>query len=757
MVKDSSNETPSPETAVSAYKDNGEYLNDQLEWLDLSIALRLHIQESLESELRMAAPDGEVLSGVQLFEGMIEAGSNPRFDKYAIQYSERLDEVEKFIEARLRLSREKGIFLAIPYLSEIFGLTSLEVKAIIVCLAVESDRKYESAYELLQQETGSSGKHPTVDLIAQLVSLSAEQRLQARALFNETGALKKYFLQKVDGLSKLSSLLSQPVKLEERIVQFIMESSRISSSMEHYATLIPPIEPSTPLLGNTDIQHRLRQWISNRLIQPDQVDASLLISIWGKLGSGKKTQLSHLCHYFREPILLIDMAKMLIEDSNVFTLMKKVFREATIQQAILVLSNYHRVMGASARESAGQGELILDELSEMTGIVFLLSEEPLQPFDRKRRIDLELELPPLEDEERAVAWQQLAQDYEVDHSIDWESLSSRFLFNPGQMVNALRSARNLSEWNHAGSEANSLGWRDMIQASYKQLNHTLGSKAKRLSPKNSWNDLILPVIQMEKLQHACNHIQYKHTVYGRWGFNKKLSYGTGISLLFSGPPGTGKTMASEIVAKELDMEIYKIDLSQIISKYIGETEKNLKEIFDEAQASYAVLFFDEADALFGKRSEVKDSHDKNANTEVAFLLQKMEEYRGISILATNYLQNMDEAFLRRINYVIRFPFPDDKQRETIWQHVFPKQTPLESDIDFGFLARKLQMAGGSIKNIALTSAFLASGKNEKVGMQHIFKAYQYELDKTNRAITRDEIGEYAYLFDELSSSTTGLK
>jgi SpoVK/Ycf46/Vps4 family AAA+-type ATPase len=385
----------------------------------------------------------------------------------------------------------------------------------------------------------------------------------------------------------------------------------------------------------------------------------------------------------------------------------------------------------------------------MSGFVFLLSEESCRQLDPSGRIDLELEIAALKDEQRMEAWQMLAAAYEVDASLDWPILASRFRFNPGQIVNALRTARNLSEWHRSDEQPGPIRWNEMIEACYKQLNHRLGTKSKRLSPKSGWEDLVLPGAQIQKLRHACNHIQYKHTVYGSWGFERKLSYGTGVSLLFAGPPGTGKTMAAEIVANELDMEIYKIDLSQIISKYIGETEKNLREIFDEAESSYAILFFDEADALFGKRSEVKDSHDKNANTEVAFLLQKMEEYRGISILATNYLQNIDEAFLRRINYVIRFSFPDEEQRKEIWQGIFPKQTPLEPELDYDFLARKLPMAGGSIKNIALTSAFLASGDSGAVGMKHILKAYQYELDKTNRTISRDELGEYAFYFEDI--------
>jgi AAA+ superfamily predicted ATPase len=750
VVEGREDESPPVEmAAVSAYKDDGEFLKEQLEWLDQSIALRLYIQQQLETEVELADPDGEELANVQLFERMNAAIVHSKYDKRALRYMERIAGIERHIEARLQASEMMGLRLTIPYLSRIYGLSSTELKAVIVCLAVEVDRKYESAYELLQLDGGTRGKYPTVGLVSTLISLTAQQQQQAIQVFNERGSLRRYFLQKPDTPSRAGSTLSQSLQLDERMVRFILESRELAPSMEHYAKLIRPTELSTSLLGNSEVQRKLRLWISNRLSQPDQAAASLLISLWGKMGSGKKTHLTHLCHYFGEPLLLIDLEKMWGETTDVPAMLEKMFREATLQQAVLVLCNFHILLGASERGRTGHAVNVLDEIVDRSGIVFLLSEEPCQTVDRKHCIDLEIEIAPLEDEERAVVWQQLAQDYDVEVPIDWEALSARFQFNPGQMVHALRSARTIVEWNRDEHHSKSIGWHELIQACYKQLNHTLGSKSKLLSPKDSWEDLILPMAQREKLQHACNHIQYKHTVYGRWGFNKKLSYGTGISLLFSGPPGTGKTMAAEIVAKELDMEIYKIDLSQIISKYIGETEKNLKEIFDEAQASYAVLFFDEADALFGKRSEVKDSHDKHANTEVAFLLQKMEEYRGISILATNYLQNMDEAFLRRINYVIRFPFPDEQQRELIWQHIYPRQTPLEKDIDFGFLARKLQMAGGSIKNMALTSAFLASGRGEKVGMKHIFKAYQYELDKTNRALTRDDLGEYAYLYEAL--------
>ena len=217
-------------------------------------------------------------------------------------------------------------------------------------------------------------------------------------------------------------------------------------------------------------------------------------------------------------------------------------------------------------------------------------------------------------------------------------------------------------------------------------------------------------------------------------------------VLHPGPPGTGKTMGAQVIASELMLEIYKIDLSQVISKYIGETEKNLRELFDEAKYSNAILFFDETDALFGKRSEVKDAHDKYANIEVAFLLQKMEEYDGITVLATNYMKNIDEAFLRRIQFIIHFPFPDAQHREKLWQGIFPGETPLADDIDYNYLGKKFEVSGGSIKNMAVYAAFLAAERKCPVGMSEIITAARFEMKKSGKVLVQEEFPEYTGIF-----------
>jgi SpoVK/Ycf46/Vps4 family AAA+-type ATPase len=229
-------------------------------------------------------------------------------------------------------------------------------------------------------------------------------------------------------------------------------------------------------------------------------------------------------------------------------------------------------------------------------------------------------------------------------------------------------------------------------------------------------------------------------VYEAWGFGAKLSRGRGISALFSGPSGTGKTMAAEILANHLMLDLYRVDLAGVVSKYIGETEKNLRRVFEAAEQSGAILFFDEADALFGKRTEVKDSHDRYANIEVNYLLQRMEDYRGLAVLATNMKSVLDNAFLRRLRFLVEFPFPDADSRRRIWQRVFSPRAPVDG-LDYNFLAR-FEIAGGSIRNIALNAAFLASHKKVPIGMDHVMRATRREYSKIDKLITQAEFGPY---------------
>ena len=276
----------------------------------------------------------------------------------------------------------------------------------------------------------------------------------------------------------------------------------------------------------------------------------------------------------------------------------------------------------------------------------------------------------------------------------------------------------------------------LVGASHS-LEDRLNDLAERVEPKASWDDLVLPPDQMTVLHTITMHVRQRDKVYGEWGFAEKSARGLGISALFAGASGTGKTLAAEVLANALGLDVYRIDLSSVVSKYIGETEKNLKRVFDAAEGTGAILLFDEADALFGKRSEVKDSHDRYANIEVGYLLQRMESYRGLAILTTNLKHSLDNAFKRRIRFEVDFPFPDFAHRAEIWRRVFPTQTPLNG-LDFECLAQ-LNVAGGNIRNIAMNAAFLAADGEQRVTMAHLMEAARTEYAKLDKPLTETEV------------------
>jgi hypothetical protein len=275
------------------------------------------------------------------------------------------------------------------------------------------------------------------------------------------------------------------------------------------------------------------------------------------------------------------------------------------------------------------------------------------------------------------------------------------------------------------------------QACLVRTRPRLDTLAQRLEPKSTWDDIVLPDAETTLLHQIADQVEQRSKVYDDWGFRRRMNRGLGISALFAGESGTGKTMAAEVMANHLRLNLYRIDLSAVVSKYIGETEKNLRRLFDAAEDGGAILFFDEADALFGKRSEVKDSHDRYANIEINYLLQRMEAYRGLAILATNMKSALDHAFMRRLRFIVNFPFPGVDLRRAIWERVFPPETPLKG-LDYERLAR-LNLTGGSIHNIALNAAFLAAQAGTSVTMPLLFDAARFELRKLGRPVNERDL------------------
>jgi SpoVK/Ycf46/Vps4 family AAA+-type ATPase len=284
---------------------------------------------------------------------------------------------------------------------------------------------------------------------------------------------------------------------------------------------------------------------------------------------------------------------------------------------------------------------------------------------------------------------------------------------------------------------------DLWEAARAQGGRGVEELAQRIVPVHVWDDIVLPRAIGEQIRELADQVAQRARVYEEWGFGRRLSRGRGISVLFAGPSGTGKTLAAEILANHLALDLYRVDLAGVVSKYIGETEKNLKRVFDAAERSGAILFFDEADALFGKRTEVRDSHDRYANIEVDYLLQRMEDYRGLAILATNRKPSLDRAFLRRLRFVVDFPFPNLDGRRRIWRRAFPPEARLEA-VDWELLAR-LEISGGHIRNISLNAAFLAASEGTAISMRHVIRAAGREYAKIDKLVAAGEFGRYAEL------------
>ena len=393
-------------------------------------------------------------------------------------------------------------------------------------------------------------------------------------------------------------------------------------------------------------------------------------------------------------------------------------RDARLADALLMVD-------VSATSDPGRLALATDFLARLPDAAAVCGPEVLRP---PGRTVVSLSLPRLGHDEATQVWRKALHGAEDAAQVDVAVLSAQFQLDADGIATAARAARHRAP----GESAAAAVW----QACRLLARATLDDLAQRIDADAPWDRLALPEEELRTLHAVAAQVRHRARVFHAWGLSAHGHRG-GTSAIFSGPSGTGKTMAAEVLATDLGLDLYRIDLSSVVSKYIGETEKNLRRVFDAAEESGAILLFDEADALFGKRTEVKDSHDRHANIEVSYLLQRMEVYQGLAILTTNLRKNIDDAFLRRIQFVVEFPFPDAQMRERIWRGIFPPQMPLEN-VDPSHLAR-LAVAGGNIKNIARNAAYLAAGEDRPLGMPHLLDAARREYAKLGQALTAAEI------------------
>jgi len=593
-----------------------------------------------------------------------------------------------------------------------FGLSPFERIVLLLCAGMELDGSFAALYTAVQGDVRRA--FPTFGL-----ALAVFPEAHWSAL-NPAGPLRYWRLVEVE---KGESLTASPLRIDERVLHYLTGVFHLD---ERLWGLVKTWISSDGLVPS-------HQKITDRIVKAWSINKDRIawpvIQLHGNEKISKRDIAAAACRELGLGFYFMATQSLPTNPADLETALRLWSREAALSSSALLLEYDEADISDPVRSSLLDG--ILDQAR---GALFISGRDRRKwagPFG----LDFEVKKPALAEQHEIWAGMMKNAGYSTNGQLD--PVVAQFNFDPRTIraagAEALGNNNREDHSRDPSAKTDTLIW----DACRKQSRPKLDDMAMRIEPSATWEDFVLPGQQIQILRNIAAHLRQRVRVYEQWGFAAKSTRGLGVSALFAGESGTGKTMAAEVLASELRLDLYHIDLSQVVSKYIGETEKNLRRVFDAAEDGGAILLFDEADALFGKRSEVKDSHDRYANIEISYLLQRMEAYRGLAILTTNMKSALDAAFLRRLRFIVNFPFPDAAQRAEIWQRIFPQRTPIEG-LDFGKLAR-LNVAGGNIRNIALNAAFLAADAGEPVRMGHILSAARSEYSKIEKPLSSSEI------------------
>lgn len=600
---------------------------------------------------------------------------------------------------------------ALETLCEAFELSAFERDVLLLCAGVELDSEIASLVARLQN--GSRSIAPTFSL-----ALASLPNPHWSAL--TPGAPLRHW--RLVEIGSGSTLTTSPLRIDERVLHFLTGISQLDARLHG---LVEPVTAQEPLVAS-------RREIVENIVSALGNSSALDSQVIQLVGDGRAIAAA-VCQRLNLPLFVADARRLFVSphetpDARELDSFVRLWeREALLSQSALLIE-------ANDVEDSGNISALTHVLETLRAQIFLTTRVRRT---LPTRTPLTFEIPKLRSHEQLDVWTETLGGATASLNGHVEQLVAQFDLDVSEIRAAAHQARqtNDAKFSRALWEATRAQTRRRFDSG-----HHAESLAQRIEPAAMWDDIVLPDAQLAILRDIAAHVRRRHRVYDEWGWATKSARGLGITALFAGASGTGKTMAAEVLANELHLDLYRIDLSAVVSKYIGETEKNLRRVFDAAEAGGAILLFDEADALFGKRSEVKDSHDRYANIEISYLLQRMEQYRGLAVLTTNLQEHLDRAFVRRLRFIVNFPFPDVSQRAEIWRRIFPRSTPTEN-LDTARLAR-LNIAGGSIRNIALHASFLAADENQRVGMSHLLRAAQSEYTKMNRTMTDSETREW---------------
>ncbi|HVT16396.1 MAG TPA: AAA family ATPase [Thermoanaerobaculia bacterium] len=710
----------------------------------------------------LQAWQGLVISDAQA--DSLLAGDDPaaearfyRDDPDAAAVGRALANAERQAAELRRELAEAGTPPALDLLVDMLGLSPFEREVLLLALAPEVDPGFERLYAYVQDD--ASHKQATPHLALSLYGGGPPggsggsgdpgdpadpgnpgrhpERRADREAFQPQAPLRRLCLIAGEPGAP-GTAAARPFRLDERMAAYLLGVNRID---ERAAALLRPVLAAPLAPPQRELADRLALWLQTGSAR----ERWPIVNLTGPAGSGRKEVARALCDALGVSLQRLDPARLPAPGPERDQALHLLEREAVLLQMAFYLEA--GPTDPADRAAATALEEVVDRLSVL---LFVGSAERFPTV----RESVVARLPALDAGARQALWREAlagvlyCPDGRPDGPLDGHLQEIVQQFDLGQegISRAVAAARDLAGLRaprapRLAENAVAIAPGDLWQACREQAAGHLDALARRLAPCHTWDDIVLPDDAVRQLHEIAGQVACRSRVYEDWGFGAKLSRGRGISALFSGPSGTGKTMAAEVLAGHLDLDLYRIDLSSVVSKYIGETEKNLRRVFDEAERSGAILFFDEADALFGKRSEVKDSHDRYANIEISYLLQRMEEYRGLAILATNLRSHLDQAFLRRLRFLVDFPFPDAAQRQRIWQRVFPPQAAVEG-LDWAALAR-LEVPGGNIKNIALNASFLAAGEGGPVRMEHALRAARREYVKIEKLVSEADFGAHA--------------
>jgi SpoVK/Ycf46/Vps4 family AAA+-type ATPase len=726
------------------------------------------IAEEKELNLRGSSTRADLFAALRRLDRLIERALAAAQDAYGVEsLTDRFrglhissDEVERLLArepgapvfringAETEDDLEPDELSQLAWLAGAYGLSQFDLDALLIALAPELDLRYERLYAYLQDDV--TRRRPSVDLVLNLLCVSAAEKLERRSRFYaEAPLIRRGLLHLLPDPNQLQPpLLAHYLKLDDQIVRFLLGQESLDARLAPFCRIVEPVVSLDELPLDTEMKRALAALVS----KARDGGQPLRLYFHGPCGAGKRHIAEALASEVGALLLIADLNHAPVE-TDFERAVKLLFREAWFQDAIL----YFDGLDALRRdERVRQYQRLMAELAADFGVTILAGAQPYVPAPLPYGqgsagvVSIRVGVPDLA--ARQKYWRAGLDETGVAlDERDLAALADRFQLTPGQIAEAAATAHHHALWRATAQTTNGsfpeTGARpsldDLFAAARAQGGHDLAALAMKIRPGYTWDDIVLPQDALAQLREICRRVAHRRRVLGDWGFGRKLSLGKGVNALFAGPSGTGKTMAAEIIANELGLDLYKVELSGVVSKWIGETEKNLDRIFSAAEHANAILFFDEADALFGKRSEVRDSHDRYANIEISYLLQKMEEYEGVAVLATNLRQNLDESFVRRLAFTIHFPFPDEADRRRIWAGIWPAETPLADGVEFDLLAHQFKLSGGNIKNIALAAAFLAAEDGGVVEMPHLLQATRREYQKLGKPLSVAELGAFA--------------